>query len=82
MKKMFSLAAAIVAMSSAITLTSCDKFFGNHVDGDSLTDDSLTEQEATDSTVMDDSTEAATLDSEATEGDATAEGSESKKNKK
>ena len=29
MKKMFNLAVAIVAMSSAISLTSCDKFFGS-----------------------------------------------------
>lgn len=68
---MFSLAAAIVAMSSAISLTSCDKLFGGHVnDGDSLNDDTLTEQNATDSTDVKDSTGTATLEAEATDADA------------
>lgn len=68
---MFSLAAAIVAMSSAISLTSCDKLFGGHVaDGGALGDDTLTEQNATDSTDVKDSTDAATLEVEATDADA------------
>lgn len=70
MKKMFNLAVAIVAMSSAISLTSCDKLFGSHNDGDSLNDDTLTEQATTDSTNVDDSTEAATLDDAAAEPEA------------
>lgn len=68
---MFSLAAAIVAMSSAITLTSCDKLFGGHVcDGGAIGEDTLTEQNSTDSTDVMDSTDAATIEAEATDADA------------
>lgn len=73
MKKMFNLAVAIVAMSSAISLTSCDKFFGskdNNQNGalitDSLDKDSLgTDSLGTDTTATTPAPEASKTDDKA-----------------
>ena len=72
---MFNLAVAIVAMSSAISLTSCDKFFGNkdNNQNDPLVTDSLDKDTLGTDTLTADTTaapEASNTDDKAPAADA------------
>lgn len=65
---MFNLAVAIVAMSSAISLTSCDKFFGGNNDANDK-GATITDSLGTDTTGVKEAPEATASDAEATEAD-------------